>query len=1084
MGPIATTSGALGNHTFLASLRWGLGAQITQPLGAGGSVNSPATVPATVQLTGNPVPGATATTQTSSGPTINILGPGDVTTLDAGQVVRTEPKEGTVNFEPNYFAAIEFADPSLPWIFSPAGVTLGPQGSPAGPTGYPAGGAIPPWVVLVVLAQSEYDDLGQGPVLPTIRVHSPATLPNLLESWAWAHTHVIGGVQPADQSSVSGVIASNPQNVISRIVCPRQLSAETAYTAFLVPAFDIGLQAGLGTLPSPPPTTANPAWTQGQTGAIQLPYFFKFSFATSEAGDFESLVRALQLQTLPGLGFRPLDVSDPATPTWGVGSASSSGTLPMAGAMHTTVPEGQAPWPDSSGQSFQTSLSKLLNQSASPTPVGSGPLSIGNPYASDPSLAPPIYGRWYAGVSSVSPPPAAAGASPNPPLWMQTVNYDPRWRAMAGLGTAVVQAESNQLMAGAWAQFPGVLAANQLLRQAQLARAGLGKVLAKHIASLPGQSQLAVGAPLLPKVLAGGSGNPTFWSTVAQSPVPPAMLGSAVRRAIRLLGPVRVRQLLGLDLTATSVPAYGAVAEVNSGSLPVVAPYAAPGGFVSMEEQTAQLGYGPALDTSALTERFGDETTANLPGVAVLSSSTFAAAAPQPDFTLPAVAVPRVAPPAPAPAAAAAAPAPRLKTGATGTRSAADSSGAAQMRIATVAMAGLLHARSASEATLTGLQFDELPRTFLDALDPEVTVPARVQSRFPSPPILPWNSQDALEPVMAAPSFPNPMYESLLAISEQYLCPGLENFPQNSIAILEPDQQVVEAFMLGLNQEMARLLLWNHYPTDLRGSYFQQFWDPAVQIAGQTAGGATPPSPSSLYDIQPIATWDPTQDLGGHEPTGGADPKLFLVVRGEVLRRYPNTLVYMVAAIAGAGGSPTLPAPPLQPTWPLFQGTLPPDLRYFAFAPSPQQAAGIAQSAAPYGYFFVFQQVHAELRFGLEPDATNPSSPGASVSWEDLSWQNFPNAAFLSPNVAPALLQEDGQLGSPYQPTTAPDSNYSWGTDAASIAYTTLRGPSLVAIPAWRLLGLSPPAPTIGLPSGGTGLGGRLSGGLKRVGGT
>ena len=40
--------------------------------------------------------------------------------------------------------------------------------------------------------------------------------------------------------------AAEPAGVISRLLCPRRLDPETTYTAFVVPTFEIGRQAGLG----------------------------------------------------------------------------------------------------------------------------------------------------------------------------------------------------------------------------------------------------------------------------------------------------------------------------------------------------------------------------------------------------------------------------------------------------------------------------------------------------------------------------------------------------------------------------------------------------------------------------------------------------------------------------------------------------------------------------------------------------------------------------------------------------------------------------------------------------------------------
>jgi hypothetical protein len=42
---------------------------------------------------------------------------------------------------------------------------------------------------------------------------------------------------------------------------------------------------------------------------------------------------------------------------------------------------------------------------------------------------------------------------------------------------------------------------------------------------------------------------------------------------------------------------------------------------------------------------------------------------------------------------------------------------------------------------------------------------------------------------------------------------------------LARDRPFLEAYMVGLNHELARELLWREFPTDQRGGYFRQFWD-------------------------------------------------------------------------------------------------------------------------------------------------------------------------------------------------------------------------------------------------------------------
>ena len=69
------------------------------------------------------------------------------------------------------------------------------------------------------------------------------------------------------------------------------------------------------------------------------------------------------------------------------------------------------------------------------------------------------------------------------------------------------------------------------------------------------------------------------------------------------------------------------------------------------------------------------------------------------------------------------------------------------------------------------------------------------------------------------------MSERLIELAPDFLLPGLDDVPPNTVTLVQPNSRFIEAFMVGLNHEMARELLWREYPTDQRGSYFRQFWD-------------------------------------------------------------------------------------------------------------------------------------------------------------------------------------------------------------------------------------------------------------------
>ena len=71
---------------------------------------------------------------------------------------------------------------------------------------------------------------------------------------------------------------------------------------------------------------------------------------------------------------------------------------------------------------------------------------------------------------------------------------------------------------------------------------------------------------------------------------------------------------------------------------------------------------------------------------------------------------------------------------------------------------------------------------------------------------------------MAYPEIDIPMYEPLKKLSDELFLPNLNLIPQNTITLLETNQSFIEAYMVGLNHEFARELLWREYPTDQRGS--------------------------------------------------------------------------------------------------------------------------------------------------------------------------------------------------------------------------------------------------------------------------
>jgi hypothetical protein len=311
------------------------------------------------------------------------------------------------------------------------------------------------------------------------------------------------------------------------------------------------------------------------------------------------------------------------------------------------------------------------------------------------------------------------------------------------------------------------------------------------------------------------------------------------------------------------------------------------------------------------------------------------------------------------------------------------------------------------------------------ALDPEVTVARHASARLSFAGQRPA-SADLLAPVMAYPRFTAPMAQELIATSTELLLPGLEKVAAESIVGLETNSPFVEAYMVGLNHEMGRELLWRGYPTDQRGTYFARFWDRSRAVPTPTA--------AQLDDIAaPLAEWDATDALGGHlrGGTSTSAEMVVILIRGTLLRRYPGAVIYL--AQAKWDGTRRVPTP--TELHPAFRGSLEPDVTFIGFDLLPADARGDPSPAANQpGWFLVFQEQPSELRFGLhdDPSATSPPTAGA------LAWQHLGDPAKLV--YAPVNGVSN---------TGWPDP---WGPDAAHVAKACRQVPVRLAIHADDLL--------------------------------
>ena len=136
-----------------------------------------------------------------------------------------------------------------------------------------------------------------------------------------------------------------------------------------------------------------------------------------------------------------------------------------------------------------------------------------------------------------------------------------------------------------------------------------------------------------------------------------------------------------------------------------------------------------------------------------------------------------------------------------------------------------------------------------------------------------------------SPRFARPMSEPLADRYPELMLPGLGAIPNDGVLLVESHPPFVEAFLVGANQELNYELLWRGFPADRKATAFRRFW-------GHDG--------TSAEDIDAVTTWDAATAVGSHVHTTAA---MILLVRGELVRRYPSVMISAVPAVWNADNS-------------------------------------------------------------------------------------------------------------------------------------------------------------------------------------
>ncbi|RPJ02710.1 MAG: hypothetical protein EHM39_01280 [Chloroflexi bacterium] len=974
--------------------------------------------------------------------------------------------------------------------------------------------------------------------MPFISVSDANVFPPAGELWAWGHVHINRSVTAnKDEITTTDTIAvisrfqailnENADLAYSRLISPRKLKANTPYHAFVIPTFESGRLTTLGRDPAEAPSATHSAWVDYQDRAEgQLhPYYFRWYFRTGTLGDFEYLVRLLQPRIVdPRVGNRDMDVLAPGSNLPAIDDEELAGVLKLGGALRAPTAPDFDDWDEPTPHPFQTALANFINLAdeysdkiaadanadagviPEPPDEGEPPVEEAEEY-DDPLITPPLYGRWHALTNRLL---AEKDGTPvdHPDNWVHELNLDPRYRVPAGFGTGVVQTNQEKYMDAAWGQIGDVLEANRRIREAQFAKGVSFMWHQLHLQTLYARQldqAFYLTAPVARRVVAQGF---TVRHQLRDSVVPAALVSTPMRRALRPGG-----RLMKVSVFEGQAERSNLLTRVSAGQLDAVPPKPIPDVLPSPEaitdilEDTGTSGEFPNW-LIALLRRFPWLVRATLAAVGVVALLTLIFA-----FTL--VCIPvglvlvvglyqlygylrraqreierltSVHPDNQTPEAVDRLPrSPNFVLSEPGsgfrpTLGNRDSAEAVRFKTSLRDINTLLMISQQAGAVppLKGVDLNVLGTAMVGALNPQVAVPKRTWNSIFLPDRIKLGLSIPIAEVfveaMAYPEFDTPMYKPLVDLSSELFLPNIQLIEQNTITLLKTNQKFIEAYMVGLNHEFARELLWREYPTDQRGSYFRQFWD--VSSFFDPDEDDQEKLREKLRDIPPLHRWGRASTLGQHdhrETDGAVEEEVVLVIRGELLKKYPTAVIYAHRAkwqtkddgsIDNTQERQFMEAEDLPPNQqgnplkhliktPLYEAKIAPDIYFFGFDLTVDEAQGDpgTEPDDDPGWFFVIKERPGEPRFGLDID----QQPAINL-WNDLSWEDVvpgANGGFIGTNHTFTLIVPHGDTSLEEKFEQYDDDiKITWtpNTNAAELAYILYQVPVLVGVHASEML--------------------------------
>lgn len=1127
-------------YHYLSSLRQGLSTGVTDPV-------APNKLRLSVNIDLNVDIGAEQPEAFNQ--PMELYGPYDVLGFESAVVNRTEPLNNVGDFEPNYFPFIEFSEVDYPWRFTPlisANGELPPWLT---------------LIVLVDEEVKKNEQVKQKEILgegqyPDTKVRwievNTNHLPDLAQASRWSHVQVTAG--EVDSEKIKNIIKNEPERAVSRLMCPRRLRPGVKYRAFVVPTYKAGVIRAENSSVPEGFSASKLSWDLSEGNdrnkKINLPYYYSWEFRTGLRGDFEHLIRLLEPRPLEDLGKADVDCSAPG---FGIGDEQSL-ILGFESALRSeyTTPTKWGMDSDEPDNAYRQELAELVNR---------GDDYIVTPEDDDdedPVVTPPIYGRWHRGredavsadtndwLDELNLDPrhrAASGVGAEVIRENQEQLMASAWDQLDDIQTAndiLRRAQlGKEISTRIESRFKKLLPENYLRITGKLHSRikldGQSTTLATQLSdSKIGSAAFDMGlrkvtrkrGHLRKRQQTGGRSFDNFMSRLNTDDIKVAdsnITSQGLLSLSNIQTLVDVRDAPSIDVRYSS--------KVHTGELDISFNYAQrrtnealtialkdDHGWIQIKDNgdgTARLyGQPPVIDLrrSALLKN------KTIPVVISIQQGSKRKTQKQIDLTL------------------------RTETRRNQivtkwkvtkvsqekkSYTIPDHIGRiSDIKIPTAAIEAINETlqnyeqgssvRAVGENIRNVMQPNEwlfldekeekpaiadlshLDVNVKEKVDPTISMAKRVSRLIMLPEKITPKEGHELDQILVEPEFPQPMYISMQSLSQDYLLRGIEKIPQNSVGILYTNPRFIEAYMAGLQTEMAReLVLARDYPmASMRGTYFKQFWDTsdAMMLAENKSINkddlitcyldhyklkpidewtddakqsfvdlyideyvgisdkdlqeqfvfilAQRSFEMTLHDIKPMVDWNAKRlgkngnDFCGEED---AEPKLVLVIRGDLLKKYPNTLIYAVKK--GVSDLPEyegITVPSLNEftdkedgdkEFPVFGAYAKPDMTFLGF--------NISQQSARSGdWFFCIEQCIGENRFGLDINGAEVTDVD-SYSWESFNLKNSFDA-YINASV----------------PNVNDDYDYAneWNGDASAIAKCSMQKPVRMIISIKQLL--------------------------------